>query len=85
VIDWEDCERMHDDDMTVALRICESKGLKNIMTLEYPWNDDVVTQFYATLWIKMVDKEADGYDYPVCTSSSRECGIRLATVVLLTS
>jgi hypothetical protein len=44
-----------------------------------------VAQFYATLWVKMVDKEADGYDYPVCTSSSRECGIRLAIVVLLTS
>jgi hypothetical protein len=25
----------------------------------------VVAQFYATLWIKKVDEEADGYDYPV--------------------
>jgi hypothetical protein len=24
-----------------------------------------VAQFYATLWIKKVDEEADGYDYPV--------------------
>jgi hypothetical protein len=35
------------------------------MTMEYPWNDEVVAQFYATLWIKKVDEEADGYDYPV--------------------
>jgi hypothetical protein len=24
-----------------------------------------VAQFYATLWVKRVDEEADGYDYPV--------------------
>jgi hypothetical protein len=56
---------MSDDDMTATLRICENKGLKNIMTLEYPWNDEVVAQFYVTLWVKAVDEEADGYDYPV--------------------
>jgi hypothetical protein len=56
---------MHDVDMTQALRICERKGLNNIMTLEYPWNDDVVAQFYATLWIKKVNEEADRYDYPI--------------------
>jgi hypothetical protein len=56
---------MGDDDMSSALRIYERKGLKNIMTLEYPWNDEVVAQFYATLWAKTVDEEADGYDYPV--------------------
>jgi hypothetical protein len=43
VIDWEGCERMNDDDdMTQALKICEHKELKNIMTLEYPWNNEVV-------------------------------------------
>jgi hypothetical protein len=56
---------MGDADMTSALRNCERKGLKNIMTLEYPWNNEVVAQFYATLWVKRVDEEADGYDYPV--------------------
>jgi hypothetical protein len=65
VIDWEGCERMNDGDMSQALRMCEQKGLKNIMTMEYPWNDEVVAQFYATLWIKKVDEETDGYDYPV--------------------
>jgi hypothetical protein len=35
------------------------------MTMEYPWNDEVVAQFYATLWVKKVDEEANGYDYPV--------------------
>jgi hypothetical protein len=64
-IDWEGCENMGDTDMTSALQNLERKGLQNIMTMEYPWNDEVVAQFYATLWIKEVDEEADGYDYPV--------------------
>jgi hypothetical protein len=64
-IDWEGCENMGDADMTSALRNLERKGLKNIMTMEYPGNDEVVAQFYATLWVKKVDEEADGYDYPI--------------------
>jgi hypothetical protein len=41
-IDWEGCENMGDADMTSALRNLERKGLKNIMTMEYPWNDEMV-------------------------------------------
>jgi hypothetical protein len=82
VIDWEGCEGMGDDDMTSTLRICERKGLKNIMALEYPWNDKVVAQYYATLWVKTVDDEADGYDTQLCNSLSRESSIKLAIVVL---
>jgi hypothetical protein len=78
VIDWEGCEGMGDDDMTSALRICERKGLKNIMTLEYPWNNEVVAQFYATLWMKKLM----GMITQLCTSLSRESGIKLAIVVL---
>jgi hypothetical protein len=76
VIDWEGCECMNDDDMTRVLRACEQKGLKDVMTMEYPWNDEVIAQFYATLWIKKVDEEADGYDYHSCTSTSREFGTK---------
>jgi hypothetical protein len=56
---------MGDADMTSALHNYERKGLKNIMTMEYPWNDEVIAQFYVTLWVKRVDEEAGGYDYPV--------------------
>jgi hypothetical protein len=28
--------------MTSALRNLERKGLKNIITMEYPWNDEVI-------------------------------------------
>jgi hypothetical protein len=41
-IDWEGCENMGYADMTIALRNLERKGLKNIMTMEYPLNDEVV-------------------------------------------
>jgi hypothetical protein len=41
-IDWEGCENIRDADTTSALRNLERKGLKNIMTMEYPWNDEVV-------------------------------------------
>jgi hypothetical protein len=64
VIDWEGCENMNDADMTRVLRVCKQKGMKNIMTMQYMWNDKVIAQFYATLSIKKVDEEADGYDYP---------------------
>jgi hypothetical protein len=64
VIDWEGCENMNDVDMTRVLRVCKQNGIKNIMTMQYMWNDKVIAQFYATLWIKKVDEEADGYDYP---------------------
>jgi hypothetical protein len=64
-IDWKGCENMGDADMMSALHNLERKGLKNIMTMEYPWNDEVVAQLYATLWVKKVDEEVDGYDYPV--------------------
>jgi hypothetical protein len=73
---------MGDADMTSALRNCERKGLKNIMTLEYPWNNEVVAQFYATLWVKRVDEEADGYDYPVMYFFIQGICIKLAIVVL---
>jgi hypothetical protein len=81
-IDWEGCENMGDANMTLALRNLERKGLKNIMTMEYPWNDEVVAQLYATLWVKKVDEEADGYDYPVMYFFIQGTGTKSVIVVL---
>jgi hypothetical protein len=44
--------------MTQALRACERKKMKNIMTFQYDWNDEVIAQFYSTLWIKLADEES---------------------------
>jgi hypothetical protein len=44
--------------MTQALRACEQKRMKTIMTFQYDWNDEIIAQFYSTLWIKHVDEES---------------------------
>jgi hypothetical protein len=48
-INWEGCEAIGDPEMTQALRACERKRMKNIMTFQYDWNDEVIAQFYSTL------------------------------------
>jgi hypothetical protein len=48
-INWEGCEAIRDPEMTHALRACERKKMKNIMTFQYDWNDEVIAQFYSTL------------------------------------
>jgi hypothetical protein len=45
------------------LRACERKKMKNIMTYQYDWNDEVIAQFYSTLWIKLADEESP-YNFP---------------------
>jgi hypothetical protein len=62
-INWEGCEAIGDPEMTQALRVCERKKMKNIMTFQYDWNDEVIAQFYSTLWIKLADEESP-YNFP---------------------
>jgi hypothetical protein len=62
-INWEGCEAISDPEMTHALRACERKRMKNIMTFQYDWNDEVIAQFYSTLWIKLADEESP-YNFP---------------------
>jgi hypothetical protein len=57
--------------MSQALRACERKKMKNIMTFQYDWNDEVIAQFYSTLWIKLADEES-----PVEQRSCRRSPIR---------
>jgi hypothetical protein len=49
--------------MTLALRACEQKRMKTIMTFQYDWNDEIIAQFYSTLWIKHADEESP-YNFP---------------------
>jgi hypothetical protein len=44
--------------MSLALRACEHKNMKNIMTFQFDWNDEIIAQFYSTLWIKHADEES---------------------------
>lgn len=56
---------MGDKNMTKALKTCEAQKVKNIMTMRYDWNNEVIAEFYSTLWVKRVDEESDGYGHPV--------------------
>jgi hypothetical protein len=62
-INWEGREAIGDPEMSQALRACERKKMKNIMTFQYDWNDEVIAHFYSTLWIKLADEESP-YNFP---------------------
>lgn len=49
-IDWDHCASLGDPDMTKALAILERHNFKNLMTMQYPWNNEVIAQFFATVW-----------------------------------
>ena len=62
-INWSGCEAIGDPEMTQTLRACEQKRMKTIMTFQYDWNDEIIAQFYSTLWIKHADEESP-YNFP---------------------
>jgi len=49
-IDWDHCLKLDDPVMTKSLAILERHNFKNIMTMQYPWNNEVIAQFFATVW-----------------------------------
>jgi hypothetical protein len=49
--------------------------MKTIMTFQYDWNDEIIAQFYSTLWIKHVDEEIP-YNFPYLKFSLKEAGIK---------
>jgi hypothetical protein len=57
-INWSGCEGIDDREMSLALRAYEQKNMKNIMTFHFDWNDEIIAQFYSTLWIKNADEES---------------------------
>jgi hypothetical protein len=62
-INWNGCEDIGDPEMTLALRACEQKKMNNIMSFQFDWNDEIIAQFYSTLWIKPADAESP-YNFP---------------------
>jgi hypothetical protein len=57
--------------------------MKSIMTFQYDWNDEVIAQFYSTLWIKPADEESLYY-YPYLNFYIECSWYKGATVGLLT-
>jgi hypothetical protein len=74
-INWEGCQAIGDPEMTQALRACERKKMKNIMTFQYDWNDEAIAQFYSTLWIKLADGKVP-ITFLILTSTLKAAGTR---------
>lgn len=77
-INWEECVQMRDRAMTRALRACEAKGMKNIMSFSHDWNNEVIAQFYSTLWIKPSSDELGGYAFPYMNFNIEERWFKLS-------
>jgi hypothetical protein len=82
-INWEGCEAIGDLEMTQALRACERKKMKNIMAFQYDWNDEVIAQFYSTLWIKLADEESP-YNFPYLNFYIEGSWYKVSTIGSLT-
>jgi hypothetical protein len=50
-INWDTLRSLNIPAVNEAIDICHAKGMTNIMGLNYGWNEEVVAQFYANLYI----------------------------------
>jgi hypothetical protein len=42
----------HDPIFNQVIAACESRHIKKLMDFHYDWNIEIITQFYATLFIE---------------------------------
>jgi hypothetical protein len=51
-INWELLRSLNIPAVNDAIDICHAKGMTNVMAINYDWNEEVVAQFYANLYIR---------------------------------
>jgi hypothetical protein len=51
-VDWRHMEAQEDPIYDQVIATCESHHLKIPMGIRYDWNVEIITQFYATLYIE---------------------------------
>jgi hypothetical protein len=51
-VDWQHMQEQQDLIYDQVIVACESHHLKNLMSIHYDWNVEVIAQFYATLYIE---------------------------------
>ena len=49
-VDWKYMEEKDDPIFKEVVAACESKGVKRIMGFKYGWCNEVIAQFYATVY-----------------------------------
>jgi hypothetical protein len=55
-IKWDNLRSLNILAVNEAIDICYAKGMTNIMALNYDWNEEVVAQFYANLYVRRVTR-----------------------------
>jgi uncharacterized protein YozE (UPF0346 family) len=53
---WDNLRSLNIPAVNEAIDICHAKGLTSIMELKYDWNEEVIAQFYANLYIRCETK-----------------------------
>jgi hypothetical protein len=51
-IHWDHLRSLNVLAVNEAIDICRAKGMTHIMAMNYDWNEEVVAQFYANLYVK---------------------------------
>jgi hypothetical protein len=55
-IKWDNLRSLNILEVNEAIDICHAKGLTSIMALNYDWNEEVIAQFYANLYVQRETK-----------------------------
>jgi hypothetical protein len=55
-IHWDNLRSFNIQVVNEAIDICHSKGMTSIMAMNYDWNEEVVAQFYANLYVRRETK-----------------------------
>jgi hypothetical protein len=55
-IKWDNLRSLNIPVVNEAIDICHAKGLTSIMELNYDWNEEVIAQFYANLYVRRETK-----------------------------
>jgi hypothetical protein len=51
-IDWTYMEAKHDVIFDEVVTACRAKHLRDVMSFQKNWNNEIIAQFYATLYVE---------------------------------
>jgi hypothetical protein len=49
-INWRAAASYGDPVMNEVIEACEAMGIKDFMSMRYDWSEEIICQFYATVW-----------------------------------
>ena len=74
-IDWKHVREQENPSLDIAIATCQRIGVYQLMEFQYPYNSEVIAQFYATLFVEeeprhmhwMLEGQWYSVDYTVFT------------------